>query len=122
MCYSSAADQDGLITFAQLLKIGFLFSKRCVSSSYRDVKTIWHPYKSLREHFCNANVDDSRSTAEITVDEGQKKILEDSAFFGDFCLLLETFLLSKLSLELRKRKCPPYKAQIKTTAQYWSVR
>jgi len=81
------------------------------------VKAIWHPYKSLREHFCKANVDGLISTAEITVDEGLKKILENSAFFGNLCLLLGTLLLSILSLELRKRKCPPYKAQIKTTAQ-----
>jgi hypothetical protein len=50
------------------------------------------------------------------MDEGLKKILEDSAFFWNLCLLLETLLLSKLSLELRKRKCQPYKAQIKTAS------
>ena len=72
------------------------------------MKAIWHPYKSLRDHFYKANVDGPRSTAEITMDEGLKKIFEDSAFFGNLYLLLETLLFSKLSLELRKRKCPLY--------------
>ena len=49
--------------------------------------------------FCKANVGGSRSTAEITMDEGIKKILDDSAFFGNLCVLLETLLLSKLTYE-----------------------